>query len=140
MELVCSKCGETKEAELFKKDKNRKHGRSSWCKACHSRQTTLTVNRDKANRNNRKYTKTTKGKIAKKNYKVSRRAKLKVNLTKEERKEIKELYKLALELREHGFDVEVDHIIPLSKGGHHHSSNLQILFATHNRSKSNKII
>ena len=35
---------------------------------------------------------------------------------------------------------EVDHIIPISKGGLHHLSNLQYLTISENRSKSNKIL
>lgn len=35
---------------------------------------------------------------------------------------------------------EVDHIIPISKGGLHHQDNLQYLTAEENRKKSNKII
>jgi len=34
---------------------------------------------------------------------------------------------------------EVDHIIPLSKGGLHHEENLQYLTIKENRSKGNKI-
>lgn len=34
---------------------------------------------------------------------------------------------------------EVDHIIPLSKGGKHHENNLQYLTIVENRSKGNKI-
>lgn len=34
---------------------------------------------------------------------------------------------------------EVDHIIPISKGGLHHQDNLQYLTITENRSKSNKL-
>lgn len=33
---------------------------------------------------------------------------------------------------------EVDHIIPLSKGGKHHENNLQYLTVTENRSKGNR--
>lgn len=33
---TCSKCGETKALELFKKSKQCKDGLSSWCKACHA--------------------------------------------------------------------------------------------------------
>jgi 5-methylcytosine-specific restriction endonuclease McrA len=35
---------------------------------------------------------------------------------------------------------EVDHIIPISKGGLHHINNLQYLTITENRRKSNKIL
>ena len=35
---------------------------------------------------------------------------------------------------------EVDHIIPVSKGGLHHQDNLQYLTISENRSKSNKIL
>jgi len=35
---------------------------------------------------------------------------------------------------------EVDHIIPISKGGKHHENNLQILAAIENRKKHNKIL
>ena len=35
---------------------------------------------------------------------------------------------------------EVDHIIPLSKGGKHHEDNLQYLIAIENRRKGNKIL
>ena len=35
---------------------------------------------------------------------------------------------------------EVDHIIPLSKGGLHHQDNLQYLTADENRRKGNKIL
>jgi 5-methylcytosine-specific restriction endonuclease McrA len=34
---------------------------------------------------------------------------------------------------------EVDHIIPISKGGLHHQDNLQYLTAQENRKKSNKL-
>lgn len=37
------------------------------------------------------------------------------------------------------FKYEVDHIIPISKGGLHHQDNLQILSASLNRKKHNKI-
>jgi len=38
-----------------------------------------------------------------------------------------------------GIKMHVDHIIPLSKGGLHHENNLQIITATQNLRKSNKI-
>jgi 5-methylcytosine-specific restriction endonuclease McrA len=49
-------------------------------------------------------------------------------------KVIQEIYKNCPE----GY--EVDHIIPISKGGLHHQDNLQYLTAEENRKKGNKIL
>lgn len=38
---ACSKCGEFKEFDLFKKNKNRKSGIDSYCKECHNKATKL---------------------------------------------------------------------------------------------------
>lgn len=40
---------------------------------------------------------------------------------------------------ETGIKHEVDHIVPISKGGKHHENNLQILTQYDNRSKGNKL-
>ena len=49
-------------------------------------------------------------------------------------------YKEAVRLSEKtGIPHEVDHIIPISKGGKHHENNLQILTAIENRKKYNKL-
>lgn len=54
---------------------------------------------------------------------------------------IKRLYKEASRLTiETGIKHEVDHIIPVSKGGLHHQDNLQILVWFENRRKGNKIM
>jgi 5-methylcytosine-specific restriction endonuclease McrA len=54
---------------------------------------------------------------------------------------IKRLYKEASRLTiETGIKHEVDHIIPVSKGGLHHQDNLQILVWLENRRKGNKIM
>ena len=70
---ICTLCGEIKELDLFKIDTSRKDGRSSWCKACHSKKVTeyQRKNRHKCNINNMKYSKTPKGIEAKKNFKRS---------------------------------------------------------------------
>jgi 5-methylcytosine-specific restriction endonuclease McrA len=52
---------------------------------------------------------------------------------------IKEFYVRAKNMtKESGIPHEVDHIVPISKGGKHHESNLQILTQTENRRKHNK--
>ncbi len=48
---------------------------------------------------------------------------------------IEEIYERAKELRE-WFDVAVDHIVPIARGGTHEAANLQIIYAFENRAKS----
>jgi HNH endonuclease len=48
--------------------------------------------------------------------------------------DIAKVYERAAELRQ-WFEVEVDHIKPLAKGGTHEASNLQIIYAYENRRK-----
>lgn len=63
-----------------------------------------------------------------------------IKLTKEQKKEISEIYKKAKKLSEStGVPHHVDHIVPLSRGGEHHPSNLQILTATENLRKGTKL-
>jgi 5-methylcytosine-specific restriction endonuclease McrA len=47
-----------------------------------------------------------------------------------------EIYAQAEQWRQWGFDVVVDHVKPLAKGGLHNAGNLQILYRTENREKS----
>jgi hypothetical protein len=54
-------------------------------------------------------------------------------LTIQEKRDVKNFYKNCPK------ELEVDHIIPLSKGGRHHVTNLQYLTVTENRKKWNKI-
>ena len=62
------------------------------------------------------------------------------NLTKEENDRILKIYEECGRISiETGILHHVDHIIPISKGGKHHPDNLQILTATENIIKSNKV-
>ena len=64
-----------------------------------------------------------------------------VNLTPDEKLLIQELYiQCKLISESTGIEHHVDHIIPISKGGLHHPSNLQILTAFENLSKGAKIL
>lgn len=49
------------------------------------------------------------------------------------------VYSIARWLRQHGDRVEVDHVVPLSKGGRHTYENLQILTVEENRRKAARI-
>lgn len=62
-------------------------------------------------------------------------------LTSEENERILHIYKECANITEEtGIQHHVDHIIPISKGGKHHPDNLQILTATENIRKSNKLL
>jgi len=69
----CTLCGETKPLDLFKKSKRYLFGRSSWCKSCQSKSVSeyqkTPIGKANKNRNNAKYKKTTKGKLATQRYK-----------------------------------------------------------------------
>lgn len=55
---------------------------------------------------------------------------------------VQEIYELAAEFREAGFDVDVDHIVPLQAveaSGLHWHGNLRVCLASHNRSKRNEM-
>ncbi len=64
----------------------------------------------------------------------ARRHARKVSATVGDRKSTDKVYKRCAELRQ-WFDVVVDHIVPLAKGGKHASENLQIIYADENRRK-----
>jgi 5-methylcytosine-specific restriction endonuclease McrA len=51
-------------------------------------------------------------------------------------KKIAKIYGRAAELRALGFDVQVDHRLPLSRGGEHHENNLRIIWTVDNHSKN----
>jgi 5-methylcytosine-specific restriction endonuclease McrA len=57
-------------------------------------------------------------------------------LTQDEKHQIDLIYKKSQEL---GSDWQVDHVIPLSKGGLHHPGNLQIVTKDYNLQKNDKI-
>jgi hypothetical protein len=63
------------------------------------------------------------------------------NLTNEEHQRILTIYSECARISEEtGIMHHVDHIYPISKGGKHHPDNLQILTATENIRKGNKLL
>lgn len=53
--------------------------------------------------------------------------------------QISKIYSKCQKWRSLGFDVEVDHKIPLSKGGSHVAENLQIIYQSENAQKRNSL-
>ena len=72
-----------------------------------------------------------------------RRRRIEVNtpeMTAAERAKLAQFYRVArLLAKRYGVAFDVDHIVPLSRGGAHHPSNLQILTASANRKKGAKM-
>ena len=61
-----------------------------------------------------------------------------IPMTKEEKEKIIEIYQISIDAKKTTvYDWEVDHIIPLSKGGLHKLSNLQVVPAEWNAKKNN---
>lgn len=93
-------------------------------------------NKEKLEANRREWEKNNRGKLA---YKASRRRAIKRQRSVAgESKLILRIYKRAEQLRR-WFNVCVDHITPLSRGGSHIPSNLQIIYRWDNERKGSKL-
>lgn len=90
----------------------------------------------------KKYRSSDKGKVANQNKSSRRRAikkKASANLTFTEEQLIKQYYNHSVRLKNKlGIEFHVDHIVPLSRGGLHHPSNLQVVPARWNIRKHNR--
>jgi 5-methylcytosine-specific restriction endonuclease McrA len=140
---VCSTCKNEKPLDEFKKTKGVRDGHSSWCKKCWSIYVISNQNKENKKRNNHKWGQSEKGSATKKAAKEKRRAHhldATVPLNKDERGYINWLYWKMKVMRRAGFDVHVDHRIPISKGGLHIPENLQIIPGEDNLRKTNKLI
>ena len=99
-------------------------------------------NRGKRNEINSRYASTENGKVVNANKSAKRRSRVKNQLPNDADFDIikgiyEECRRLSLET---GVPHEVDHIIPISKGGLHHQDNLQILTMTENRKKGSTLL
>jgi hypothetical protein len=142
-EKSCSRCKEIKEISNFKKQKNSRIGYSSWCKKCHSEYNIKHSDNIKRKEKDLRYRYSEKGRVAVKFNKEKRRVlenNSVIKLTKEEQNYIKWLHWKVRIMRKEGFDVHLDHIVPVSKGGLYIPENLEIIHAEDNRKKSNKLI
>jgi len=92
--------------------------------------------------NNKKYSRTERGKVVSAQKEAKRRALLKnqtPELTQEQVEQILTIYEECSRISaETGIPHEVDHIIPICRGGLHHPDNLQILTMEENRKKGGK--
>ena len=118
--------------------KANKEKRRAYCKARY--EANKEAIREKHKVYARVYQKANKDKI---NVKTANRRALKfratIRMTELDKFVIDEMYDLAQRrTKQTGFAWEVDHIIPLTKGGLHKPTNLQVVPASWNKSKGNK--
>jgi hypothetical protein len=120
----------------------REWARKNYSKSCASKKAWKINNPEKRKEVQRKYDLSIPEKKSK--YAATRRCKKKdqsPSLTENQKKIIDCFYKQAARLtKKFGFQFEVDHIIPVSRGGTHEPKNLQILPGKINRAKGCKII
>lgn len=118
---VCTKCLTPKGLEAFGAHKMGVYGKRPSCKTC--------VNQDKKAKR-AQYTAT----------ESARRSKGKIQLSTEQRRQIRVIYNAAKTMREQGLAVAVDHIDPINGVlvcGFHCPDNLMIITAEANMKKSN---
>jgi 5-methylcytosine-specific restriction endonuclease McrA len=138
---ICTKCKKPfpATAEFFRVDNRNKNGLGAQCRSCYRKQTCewQKDNKTICNKKSQRWKKKNPDKLAA--IEAGRRAR-KLNqtpdLTQEEKCQIELIYKKSQKL---GPNWQVDHIIPLSKGGLHHPDNLQIVTKTYNLHKSYKL-
>lgn len=147
---TCTKCHETKPLAAFSmtSDKRLKTQKpKSWCKVCCS---ALACANQRANKEtvyakqaawrdaNRAQWNSRMAVVGKKRH----AAKLQRLPCWYDQAKVQEIYELAAEFREAGFDVDVDHIVPLQAAeasGLHWHGNLRVCLASVNRSKRNEM-
>jgi len=154
MEKTCSKCGKTKPLEDFHRDKGMPDGRRGDCKTCNCKKARSYYHETKETRNeySRRYYRDNKHRILKyqldyaranrekvraygRNYR-SRKSNTEVyKVTDKDCLRIKNLPCVVCGARE---NIQLDHVIPVSKNGNHSIGNLQPLCKPCNTSKADK--
>jgi 5-methylcytosine-specific restriction endonuclease McrA len=117
--------------ELMSKYRTKEKVREYWDK-----------NKDKAKQIDDRYNASEKGKATNSNKSSKRRARVKNQLPIDADFDIiKNIYEECCRISiETGIPHEVDHIVPIAKGGLHHQDNLQIITMVENRKKGSKIL
>ena len=126
------------------KSKTNKSGLTSRCKVCYKARVSQwqKANPEKRKDHRMKWRKTHPEKQAAHAAAKCARRRTRINkikLTEGEKLFVNEYYKIAAELTASGMRHEVDHIIPIAKGGLHVPWNLQVLSAEDNRRKGAKM-
>lgn len=140
----CIVCCTTLTPENAYKSKTNRSGLTSRCKVCYKARVSewQKANPEKRKAHRKKWQEAHPEKQrAYAAAKCARRRKQinKIKLTAGEKLFVDEYYKIAAELTTSGVQHEVDHIIPISKGGLHAPWNLQVLPAEDNRRKGAKL-
>jgi len=154
MEKTCSKCGKTKPLEDFYRDKGMPDGRRGDCKVCNCRKARKYYheNKDDIRVYRRKYYKEHKEEILKYQLHYARANKDKIEAYRRNyrsRKHQNKTYKVTdkdcLTIKNRPCmmcgsrkDIQLDHVIPVSRNGNHSIGNLQPLCKPCNTSKANK--
>lgn len=168
--LRCSKCGEWKPPELFVIDRSRKTGRSSWCRKCHgqvcaARDAANPEGRKQRSRNYYARTRDARAaharayrranpdlmreqrgrtRLARRASEAARRARRRTTdhgcVTASSIAAIGRLYGNLCAYCPTGRFEEIDHVVPLSRGGVHCVQNLAPACQRCNRSKHNLTI
>jgi 5-methylcytosine-specific restriction endonuclease McrA len=135
----CSTCNVTLTPDNAYKNKRGYNGLDSKCKPCKVSYSCVyqKENPEVHNAANRRYSQNHKA--TRNSHTANRREKLNsIKLTAGEQMFVNEYYKVAAELTASGEPHQVDHIIPIAKGGLHAPWNLQVLTAKENQLKGAK--
>lgn len=138
---TCTKCKSEKTVDSFHKDKSRSDGLRPWCKECsleHGRKW-FKENPEKQAAARRRWDSNSRDKkrIHWQRYKANKVGAAQGFIPTLD--EMKELYGDTCMYPEcTRKDIEIDHVVPLSKGGAHDISNFQLLCKSHNCSKGNR--
>lgn len=156
---LCKTCGETKSLELFSKCSRNSDGLQSKCKSCFSEYYKSTAEIQKARfaewRSNPENAE--RARETRRAYKASEHGRMKIKSLKSARRarergahlvdpDISDAFKIVTGMYGNvcmypecdRIDIELDHVVPLSLGGTHSISNLQVLCEHHNRAKGNR--
>jgi hypothetical protein len=98
------------------------------------------TNKERIYKKARKYRQTDQGKATEASKRAIRRAlKKKQSNPNTDKCKVKEIYKVWDDVKRKGYNVHVDHIIPIARGGDDHEDNLMIVDAAFNMKKRHKL-